>query len=213
MKVTLPLALPLLVLVNAGLLTTLGWRLVEGSERERLLQTEARAPDVTFDAIDVPAVASIDSIQARAIFHQSRNFYVAPPPAVAEQQPPDYRLAGFMTVAGKQSATLIHSQSGARVRVGRGDEVEGWIVAAIQPGKVILQSGARLTEIASGSRSKGGGVTITGAQAAKNVAAPANVGGVRVLGNASPGAPRPQSSSTDSLNQAPRVYRPPVPQL
>jgi hypothetical protein len=210
MKVKLPLAV--LVLVNAGLLTTLGWRLLEGSERDRLLQTEGGPSDVTFDAVDVPAAASIDSIQARAIFHQPRNFYVAPPPAVAEPPPPDYRLAGFMTVAGKQSATLIHSQSGARVRVGSGDQVEGWIVAAIQPGKVILQSGSRMAEIISGSRSRGGGVTVTGAQAA-NVGAPANRGGVRVIGNASPGAPRSQSSSTDSLNQGPRVYRPPVPQL
>ena len=206
MNLKLPLAMLLLIVVNACLLATLGWRLLDGSEREALLQVEARAADVTFAAVDVPAVGSIDSIQARAVFHQSRSFYVAPPPQVVEQPSPDYRLAGSMSVAGKQSAVLING-AGARIRIGAGDQVDGWTVAAIQPGKVTLQLGDRVAEITPTSKAQGGGVTVTGAQAA--VVAPIGTG-VRVLGNAPLGAPRPSSTSGSSLNQAPRAYRPPV---
>jgi hypothetical protein len=208
MNVKVPLAMLLLIVVNGCLLTALGWRLTEGSQRADLLQTKERAPDVTFDAVDVPGTGAFDSIQTRAIFHQSRSFYVAPPPQVVEQPPPDYRLAGSMSVAGRQSAVLINAQTGARLRVGMGDQVDGWTVAAIQPGRVTLQSGARVAEITPSSKAQGGGgVTVTSAQA---TAVPSsNTNGVRLLGNAPLGAPRPQSVSSSTLDQAPRLYRPP----
>jgi hypothetical protein len=207
MNVKVPLAMLLLIVVNGGLLTALGWRLTEGSQREELLQTQERAPDVTFDAVDVPGVGTFDSVQARAIFHQSRSFYVAPPPQIVEQQPPNYRLAGSMSVAGRQSAVLINAQTGARVRVGMGDQVDGWVVAAIQSGKVTLQSGARVAEITAGSKTQGGGVIVTSAQA--TVTPSPNANGVRLLGNSPLGAPGPQPVSGASLDQAPRLYRPP----
>jgi hypothetical protein len=205
MNVKVPLATLLLVVTNGCLLTVLGWRLLEGSQREALLQAEARKPDVTFAPVDAPAIAGIDSLQARAIFHQSRSFYVEPPPQVIEQPPPDYRLAGSMSVAGKQSAVLVNPQTGTRLRVAMGDQVDGWTVAAIHPGKVILQSGERMAEITSAARTQSGGVTVTSAQ----VVPSANASGVRFLGNSSPGAAESQSISPPSLDQAPRLYRPP----
>lgn len=206
MSVKLPLSMLLLILLNGGLLATLGWRLVEGSGRDDLLVTAARESNVTFGAVDAPVAGAVDSIKPRAIFHQSRSFYVAPPPQTVEQPPPAYRLAGSMTVAGKQSAVLVALQSGTRTRVLVGDEVEGWTVAAIQAGKVILQSGGRATEITAAGKVQAG-VTVVGAQASTM---PAPVNGVRVLGNSS--VSNSSSRPSDPLNQAPRLYRPPRPQ-
>lgn len=212
MKVRVPLSMLLLIILNGCLATAVGWRLLEGSLRQQLLHAEAAGSDVTFSAIDAPAVGNID-IQARPIFHQSRSFYVAPPPQVVQQPPPEYRLTGSMSIAGKSSAVLIHGVTGARTSVSLGDEVEGWTVAAIEPGKVTLQFADRVAEITSRSSPQGRGVTVVGAQASNQTSlAPApGTNGVRVLGNSSSSAPTSQSATNDSANPAPRLYRPPSP--
>lgn len=181
MKIKLPLVTLLLVLINGCLAAVLGWRLFEGSQRTTLTVIEAAEPDVSFGAIDVPVAAVFDSIQARAIFHKSRSFYVAPPPQADVLPPPEYRLVGSMSIPGQQSAVLMHQSGGTRTRVSIGDVIAGWTVAAIEPTRVTMQSGERSVEITSAAHTQGGGVTIVGASAPTSSPAAAN--GVRVLGN------------------------------
>lgn len=207
MNARLSLPLLLLIVLNGSLMTAISWRLLKGSELDQLIHTEATSADMTFAAIDAPSVSTFDEILPRAIFHQSRSFYVPPPPEIAQAPPPAYRLAGSMTIAGKQSAVLLNSQTGSRLRVSAGDQVEGWTVAAIVPGKVTLQFGERVADITPGVRAQGGGVTMVGTHAGVTPAPTTN--GVRILGHAPGAASRSQAVSNDPLNHRPPVYRPP----
>jgi len=181
MKIRLPLVTVSLVLVNVFLGAVLGLRVYEGSQRKALSVVDAANPDVSFDVIDLPAAAVIDSIQGRAIFHKTRSFYVAPPPQISVLPPPDYRLVGAMSIPGKQSATLLQPATGARTRVGVGDQLAGWTVIHIESTKVTIQSGERTVDITSGARTQGAGVTMIGASASNVSPSPSN--GVRIIGN------------------------------
>jgi hypothetical protein len=181
MKIKLPLATVLLALMNVFLAVVLGLRLWEGSQRTALTAVDARKPDVTSSIIDLPPAAVIDSIQARAIFHKTRSFYVAPPPQNTVPPPPDFRLVGAMSIPGKQHAVLLHSATGVRTRVGVGDLLAGWTVIRIEPTKVTVQSGERSAEITSGARTQNAGVTTIGGPGSS--ASPNVSNGVRVLGN------------------------------
>lgn len=181
MKTKLPLATVSLVLVNICLAVALGWRVFEGSQRTALTTISAAEPDVSFEVVDLPAAAVIDAIQARAVFHRTRSFYVAPPPQISVLPPPDYRLVGAMSIPGKQSAMLLQPASGVRTRVGVGDQLAGWTVIRIESTKVTVQSGERTVDITSGARMQSPGVTMVGASGAS---ASANTSsGVRIIGN------------------------------
>jgi len=210
MKVRVPLITLTLVIANAGLVVALGWRLMEGSRRADLVAGDAAALETSFPSMEASPGAPLDTIQSRAIFHRSRTFHVAPPVPQVVQPPPDYRLAGSMSVAGKQSAVLIHSQTGARVRVSMGEQLEGWTVAAIELGIVKVQLGDRIVEISAASRRPGTEVTLASGQQPTPQAAAQN--GVRVIGNSAGRVAQPRPVLQGPSNQPPRLYRPPQPQ-
>lgn len=208
MRVRVPLVTLLLCAVNAALALALGWRVLHGSQRQELVTAAPRATPATFASLDLPALTAIDSIQAQAIFHTSRSFYV-PPVQTVVQPPPDYRLVGSMSIPGKPpSAVLMHAQSGARMRVAKGDQLEGWTVTEVVPGRVTVQLGDRSTEITA-ARQASSGMSMVVSQPPVPTTAAAAAGGVRVLGGGMNSSARPVSQPATTLNEAPRLYRPP----
>lgn len=206
MSARVPLLTLLLCAVNAALAVALGWRLMHGSQRHELVAATAQKTSLTFESLDPPAVTPVDSIQAQAIFHASRSFYV-PPVETVVQPPPDYRLVGSMSIPGKPpAAVLIHSQTGERMRVAKGDQLEGWTIADVAPGRVTMQLGERSAEITTTARQVAPGMSVIVTQPVRTTSAAAP-GGVRVLGGTNPSA-QPVSQRATTL-EAPRLYRPP----
>lgn len=196
-------------LVAACLVVTQLWR---GSQRDELAHASEEHTVVPAIARDMPAPVELGAVQAQAVFHKSRSFYIAPLTQVVEQPPPDYRFAGSMSIPNRPpSAVLMHNQTNARTKVGVGDQLEGWMVAEVGPGRVVMRLGERSAEITSTSRNQGGsgiGMTVTSGM---NVPAAASAppGMVRILG-AQGTFPRAPSAARAVANEAPRLYRPPA---
>jgi hypothetical protein len=210
--VRLPLFTVLLGSANVGLAAWLAVRAFTGWSLDAL--TTEESPMRTVEAVPTvaPAAPSFDSIQAQAVFHKSRSFYIAPESPVAQQPPPDYRLAGSMAVPNQpRSAVLVGNRSNARVKVVVGDLLEGWTVAEVTPTHVVVQLGERTEQIGTSTRSQPGGMRlISSDQPAPPPSAPEN-GMVRVL-ESSAAAPRTTPQTNAPADSAPRLYRPPVPQ-
>lgn len=215
MNVRLPLIT--VAVVNVAAASLVAVQLWNGSQRDQLAGAESMQIPVAGAVHELPAATIFDAVQAQAVFHKSRSFYVAPQAPVVQQPAPDYRYAGSMSIPNRPaSAVLTHNQTSARMKVAVGDQLEGWTVADVRPGKVVVQLGDRMAEITATARGQAGGtasgITMTSGMQLMNIqsAAPApSAGMVRVLGTpgASPGiAPRANAAS----NEAPRLYRPPV---
>jgi hypothetical protein len=220
------------VLLNTALLVGLIVRWSMGTNVDSILH--AAPKKVVLPTIDfqVPQLAvSFDVIQSQPLFHESRQFYVPPDPTLvaAQLMPPDYHFVGAMTLP-KQSpiALLVHNQTGARTKVQRGDQLDGWKVEAVDNKHVKLSLDGHEAEL---------GASVPGVAVAQNAIGPATpvmtqgitqgvtqglthvpamhtdapASGVRVL---SGGATRAYSSATP-LPPAPpggvgaRLYRPP----
>ena len=188
----LPLFTVLLAALNVALAWAVGVQLLGEpplAEQIRIAAAAAKMPA----APELPAMlppASFDGLQAHAVFHKTRSFYVAPAPMV-QQPTPDYRIVGLMALPNRPpSAVLVSNQSNARIKVAVGDQLEGWNVAEVSAKKVVIQLGERTAEIGSAARAATGGM----------VAVP---GMVRIA----PASPPPRADST--ADSAPRLYRPP----
>jgi len=209
--VRFPLFTVLLAVLNVALAWAIGVQLL-GAPRIGE-QVQAAAATATAPALpELPAArmpASFDGLQAQAVFHKSRSFYLAPASPIAQQPPPDYRMVGLMALPNRPpSAVLLNNQSNVRVRVTVGDQVEGWSVVEVSARSVVVQLGERTAEINSAARLTAGGLVSTpGSQVSATVAAP---GMVRVLGapatSTQTAAPARTNPPADS---APRLYRPP----
>lgn len=206
-----PLATILLVLVNVGMACAIGWRVYSGSQVVELTSAAGVAEPFEPVAATQPPVTRLDELTELAVFHKSRSFYVAPPPQLTIQPPPDYRLAGAVIFPGQPaSAVLIHAQTGARTRVKPGDEVDGWKVTAVKPTAVTLQFQDRTTEITRSAGSQSFGITTVPLAPAAATAPAAKANNVRILGSA---ASSPGSLATapriDRATDTPRLYQPP----
>ena len=207
----LPLFTVLLAAINVLLLWAIGAQLFGGPRLEE--QVKAAAAAAKMPAVpELPAAlapTSFDGVQAQAVFHKSRSFYVAPASPITQQPPPDYRMVGLMALPNRPpSAVLVNNQSNARLSVVVGDQVEGWSVAEVTAKRVVLQLGDRTAEINSASRAASGGMVITPGSQASTTSSP---GMVRVLGtSAAPRAAAPmQPPPNTPADSAPRLYRPP----
>jgi hypothetical protein len=147
---------PLVTLLLGACILALGsgWvmQLWSGSQRAALLAVPAKPLRVAEQRFDRPVLAGAGELQSQAVFHPSRSFYSAPAPLPQEQAPPDYRLAAVMRVPNQPVvAILINNQSKVRARVQSGDVLEQWVVAEIQPGKVLLALAGQRAEITAKS--------------------------------------------------------------
>lgn len=211
MKGRWPVTTIALVLLNAGLLATIGWQLVKGSEADALLQTQARKSAIAPLLIDAPRTqADLSVIQNQVVFYPSRSFYVAPVVTV-EVQPPDYRFAGSMSLPNAPiTATLIHNQTGARTKVAVGEQLDGWLVAEIGGRRVLVRLGERSVEIGSSAGPRAGAIAIVANQPPSSL--PSGI--VRVpVGTPAPraagAAGRPVQPNAPVGNTGSRLYRPP----
>jgi hypothetical protein len=208
-----------LAVINLLLLGGLLVILIDGTQTESILATAGKAPVDTSIDIQVPALATdLEVIQAQPIFHASRSFFVPADPAALAVQlaPPDYRIAGAMALPKKPViAFLVHNQSGARIKVQKGDVIESWEVVDVSSQRVALSQNGRLAEIGSAKPMS----PMAGMQAA-TTSVPSNTGqgGLRILsaGSSSGGQTRGvANANSNTLPKAPpggvgaRLYRPP----
>lgn len=191
-----------LLALNIALAGGITMRLVAGSHVEAMLAaTHARRPLTSLN-LAPPLSSDFSAVQAQAVFHRSRSFYVAPAAPAVEQPPPDYRFAGSMSIPSQgPTAILIHNQTNTSRKVSRGDVLDGWTVADIGPRKVVVTLGERSTEIPAAA-SAGTGLIVVSSPAAGSTPSP---GGIRVLGT-SHSEPR---TSQIVIPPEERVYRPP----
>lgn len=177
----IPLSTVVLGILNAAAAGVLIARIVAGSQVEALQATQAQARPASVAPVDEtgPPV-DFGAIQAQAVFHKSRSFYVPPAMPLQEQPPPDYRFAGSMVLPnGGATAVLIHNQSSVRTKVASGDQLEGWTVTEVGSKRVIVTLGERTVEIGA-ARAPAGGSMSFGSAPAVNTTGSA----IRVLGNA-----------------------------
>lgn len=201
-----------LVALDVALAAMVGIQWVLGSQHDALLSARGEVQTTSMLKLDAPQTSSdMEIVQAQALFHKSRRFYVAPAPSVVEQALPDYRLTGSMATPNRPvTAILVNNQTNARIKVTAGDQLDGWTVANVEARRVVIQSGDRSAEIAATTPARTGGLTtISNAQPQPVAVAPSS-GGVRVLSGSGgmPSAPRPANSAA-SESVAPRLYRPP----
>ena len=209
----IPLPTLMLLGINVMLAALIGGRLLQGSQRQSLLDAEPTHAADSVPQFGVPELkADLESIQASAVFYASRNFYVPPAPVLSVQPPPDYRVTGSMSIPSKPlTVMLIHNQSGARASVGAGSDLEGWTVTRVSPQIVALQRDGRTAELGVGTTAGASGMTLVknGAEAA-HLATPASGGMVRVISGEgrSNGMPASQPARPP-VSDSPRIYRPP----
>lgn len=138
-------------LVCAASAAVIGQRLWQGTQTDALLATPARKYDSVLADLTSPSnPPNLEPVQERALFHASRNFYVAPVVVAASVPPaPDYRLTGVLVIPRKPSVATLVSAAGAPHKVRQGDDLDGWTVTSVESRRVVLQLGANTVEIAS----------------------------------------------------------------
>lgn len=215
-----PLATVLLVAANLVLTGLLGWQLWQGSQLQVLLSTPAKPTRVIEQRFDVPAALEpAEELQAQAVFHASRQFYVPPAPLEQQRPPPDYRLSGVIRIPGQPpAAILVNNQSGSRIKVRSGELLDDWSVTTIEPNQVSLElQGQRVTittsiragvDASAAAPARAGGLTVVPRERVGQ-ALPAPAGTTRVL--SAPGAAGARAPAPMVPETAPRLYRPPSP--
>jgi len=182
----------LLVVVNTAAVWACGARLWHSSAAQIILATPPQriAPP---PALQDPIQRSIDlaSVQSAALFYESRSFYT--PPAIPEvQRPPDYRLAAtWMPPNQPATALLVQNQSGTRIKVRPGGDIEGWTVESIAAQVVMLRHGEQQIEIRTARQTAASGMQAVSSSAMGT--RPAGTG-TRLLGQPfSPSSVQPHS--------------------
>jgi hypothetical protein len=142
-----------LAVCNLGLVSALGIQLWKGSERSSLLMVAPAQIQVSEQEFGVPiGQDSGDDLQALALFHASRSFYIPPAPAMRVRPPPDYRLAGVIRLPSRPvAAVVISNQTNARMKISKGDRLDEWSVEDIQPGKIEISLDGQRAEITTKS--------------------------------------------------------------
>lgn len=196
---------PLLISVNAVLGAVLIALLVAGTQVSQIRNGQPRPIAVRSVSVEVPPATAVESLQAQAVFHKSRAFYVAPPAPETLDPAPDYRLAGAMSFPNQpMTAMLVHNQTGMRQKVRVGESLDGWTVTDVTARRVVLSLGQRTSEIGT---APGASVGMTHVSREELPQGGNAAGGVKVLsGNGSSTTTAPNNPN----NNAPRLYRPPA---
>ena len=104
-------------------------------------------------ASEARAAAGYDNIVQRTLFSRNRKVYVAPEPVLAAAPPPimatldsAMTLKGVFMSDGAAKAFLITAQNPLGIWVDLEGQIEGWRVATVTPGHVVLEGqGQKLT--------------------------------------------------------------------
>lgn len=196
-----------LVVLNLAVLGLVGRLLLKGTQVDYLRNTSAGSIEAPLSIPEFPLLnTDFKIIRTRTLFYSSREYYVAPDPVMQELvlQRPDYKLAGILAMPNKPRIALLASADGKNTRkLKEGDSIDGWLVKAVEPDKVVLAIGTRIEEFARSKPSAGvGAVRTVGA----NTQAAQSPTGVRALGGNHAVA---ASSPTAIIGS--RLYRPQPP--
>lgn len=199
----------LLVLANIALVSWLGVMLWRGTQIDELLAVTPAAIKLSEHTIEFTrSNQDYTVVRTRPLFYSSREFYVAPDPALAVPAlpKPNYRLTGTIGTPQKGTVALLVPEGGTTARkVVVGDVLDGWTVKVVEPTRVRVEAGSETFEIVSGKRTSGIGMTVKSLERAN---ASTNSGGIRVLGSG--GTLTSNVSASGGLISTPRLYRPPL---
>jgi len=203
----------LLIALDVLLLGVLTMRLWQGTAMGEVAHDEPARIGVPDVSLITPQVQKpSETIRTHAIFHTTRQFYVAPTPLQVEQKPPpDYHLNGAFAAPGKPLMALLSGTQGKpAMKVREGDVLEGWNVISVNQQRVVLKRDEETIELrrASASGAPSGG----GLQSTAMNAKPASIrsAGVVVLGG-STGSAVATGGTVAPLNGARPVISPRVP--
>ena len=197
-----------LVLINVSVGTVLIYRAWQGTQTASLLATVPHpfgAPKL--DIVPPTQPASLASIQDQALFYSDRQFYTPPPPSAVPAGPPkpDYRLVGTFIIPSKPTIALLSNSPGVSRKVKTGDDLDGWLVAAVERGRVILEFGSTTFDITSAAKVADTGMQAVPLTRQAQATAPT---GIRTLGSTAQASPLLRSGYT-APSSSPRLYRPP----
>lgn len=95
------------------------------------------APLPTPPHLEAPPAKHFAEMVARPLFSPGRR-PVGGPAAQGSDRPPQARLVGIV-LSGSVRLALVESGGSAPRRLAEGQNLEGWLVAAIEPGRVVLR--------------------------------------------------------------------------
>lgn len=194
-------------LVLGALVVLALWR---GNQADKVLAIKP----VTIAVQDFPVefrhdVNDFTVIRTRALFYSTREFYIAPDPAlvVPTVPKPNYRLTGTLLTPQKITVALLSPEGGGLARkVIVGDELDGWRVKSVEPARVVVELGADQFEIAASKHVGGIGMLVKPLTRSSQAS---SLVGVRTLGSG--GIASADVTSRGVLISEPRLYRPPSP--
>lgn len=205
----------LLVIVNVGLAGVIVYVVRRGSGIETILAAKPRSIDIpVLPAAHTRSGEDWGALQQQAVFHSARRFFEAPTPEENVLPVPNYRLAGVFLLPRKPTvAVLTPTAGGASRRIKAGEDLDGWLVRAVELHKISLEHGVQRAEIVDGRP-----VAASGLHKTPLNRTAANSGGIRVLGGASryvgPAVAGDAMTASMPINRPisePRLYRPPQP--
>ena len=139
----LPALTTALIAVNLALAVQVILPFLPG-KRIGLAKPPAAALDLPEQPIEPQRSISFAAILESPLFHATRDAsglrFMAP--AIDQPSPPSYRLAGFMEIPDDNAIAVVFDTFGGTTRVLQiGDEIEGWIVSAMEHGRVEFRYG------------------------------------------------------------------------
>jgi hypothetical protein len=198
-----------------GIALVISW-FVQPSAVDTILEAKPqRLPRAPLPSLPPRNAPPLDLIQSRALFHESRAFYVPPAvpavPVEVKPPPPPYKVATVMMSAHHAAVALLTDAQGKGVlKVHQGDVLAGWTVESVEPKRVTLvfqqehiELGPKLLMAAQSPAGNMGGTTATAGAPLATVNSAAPQGGIRILrGNAS-------AAGVGRASSTPRVFQPP----
>lgn len=110
--------------------------------------------------IEAPPLAAFDDISARPLFSETRARRAAPVPvaSVPRQTPmPSIELTGVFIMSDRRQA-FVRQANGQMQILRIGDQIKGWRLAEVGPGKAIFANGDREQIVLMGEDAKTGSI-------------------------------------------------------
>jgi len=170
------------------------------SEPADLMVSPLSLPDLAaLNSTPMHAV-EVSAIRDQAVFYSVRSFY-QPAPANVEVPAPAYELAGTLKLPnGKHLAFLKNSADRHTRTVHPGDDLEGWRVQSIEPGRVMIQHGEQVADLSTQKSNTKVGLITTPLRLKPATA------GSRVLGGSNSKVAR---LGAPDMSPQPRLFQPP----
>lgn len=173
-----------------------------------VINTPARAVASPVVEAELRSVTTdFSTVRLRSVFYATREYYVAPDPAMVVPLPskPNYILMGTLQAPGKpRTAMLVQAETRHSVKVSEGDEIEGWRVKTVEGARVVLQLDNEWFEIARQGFQKNPGLL---SKPLSRGQASDSGNGVRALNSTSNSLVN--ESGANTLSGQSRLYAPP----